>query len=74
MRLGSSPKHKHESNDQAKLRRKRNMRRKRRKGGKKRKEEDGEHFEHELLSNFQQACISMRFQRNLHDTSKETQQ
>jgi hypothetical protein len=31
------------------------MRRKRRKGEKTRKEEDGEHFEHELLSNFQQA-------------------
>jgi hypothetical protein len=39
MRLGSSPKHKHESSDQAKLRRKR------RKGEKTRKEEDGEHFE-----------------------------
>lgn len=74
MRLGSSPKHKHQSNDQAKLRRKRNMRRKRRKGEKTRKEEDGEHFEHELLSNFQQAYISMSFQRNFHNTSKETQQ
>jgi hypothetical protein len=40
MRLGSSPKHKHESNDQAKLRRKRNMRRKRRKGEKQRKMEN----------------------------------
>jgi len=73
MRLGSSPKHKYERNDQEKLRRKRNMRRKRRKG-KTRKEEDGEHLSIELLSNFQQAYISMRFQRNLHNTSKETQQ
>jgi hypothetical protein len=42
MKLGSSQKHKHESNDQAKLRRKRNMRRKRRKGEKTKKEEDGD--------------------------------